>query len=57
MNSFKSRMYLYQVCKKFNIPYAESALLGIEGFVQVWMPGDGDKPVPEPRASPRRGRR
>ncbi len=55
MNSFKSRMYLYQVCKKFNIPYAEGALLGIEGFVQAWMPGDGDKPVPEPPASPAAG--
>lgn len=51
MNSFKSRMYLYQVCKKFDIPYTEGALLGIEGFIQAWMPGDGDKPVPEPRAS------
>ncbi|MEX2717103.1 MAG: ThiF family adenylyltransferase [Candidatus Sigynarchaeota archaeon] len=49
MNSFKSRMYLYQVCKKFGIPYAEGAVLGIEGFVQAWMPGDEDKPVPEPR--------
>ncbi|MBN2151430.1 MAG: ThiF family adenylyltransferase, partial [Candidatus Lokiarchaeota archaeon] len=52
INSFKSRMYLYQVCKRFGIPYVEGALLGIEGFVQAWMPGDEDKPVPEPRASP-----
>jgi ubiquitin-activating enzyme E1 C len=55
MNSFKSRMYLYQVCKKFGIPYVEGALLGIEGFVQAWLPGDGDKPVPEPHASPPAG--
>ncbi len=52
MNSFKSRMYLYQVCKKFGIPYVEGTVLGIEGFVQAWMPGDEDKPVPEPRTFP-----
>lgn len=50
MNNFKSRMYLYQVCKKFGIPYVEGALLGMEGFVQAWLPGDEDKPVPEPKA-------
>ncbi|MHA1371038.1 MAG: ThiF family adenylyltransferase [Promethearchaeota archaeon] len=40
MNNFRSRTYLYEACKRFNLPYFEGACLGMEGFVQCWMPGD-----------------
>ncbi|HME52195.1 MAG TPA: ThiF family adenylyltransferase [Candidatus Lokiarchaeia archaeon] len=52
MNNFKSRAYLHEVCKRFAIPYAEGAILGLEGFVQAWMPGDEDEGVREKNKSP-----
>ncbi|MBD3187401.1 hypothetical protein GF325_11270, partial [Candidatus Bathyarchaeota archaeon] len=40
MNSFKSRAYVHEVCKRFDIPYLEATCLGLEGFVQAWLPTD-----------------
>ena len=42
MNTFKSRTYIMEVCKRNAIPYAEAAILGMEGFVQAWLPADED---------------
>ncbi|MHA1847755.1 MAG: ThiF family adenylyltransferase [Promethearchaeota archaeon] len=42
MNEFKERSYLHQLCKKLEKPYLEGNCLGMEGFVQAWIPGDPD---------------
>lgn len=52
MNNFKSRTYLHEVCRQFAIPYVEGAILGLEGFVQAWMPGDNKEGVREKDESP-----
>lgn len=40
MNAFKSRVYAHEACKRLGVPYAEGTVLGMEGFVQAWVPGD-----------------
>nr|MDO8112195.1 ThiF family adenylyltransferase [Candidatus Sigynarchaeota archaeon] len=48
MNSFKSRTYMHEVCKNVGIPYIEGVVMGLEGFVQVWLPGDENQPPAAP---------
>jgi ubiquitin-activating enzyme E1 C len=54
MNSFKSRTYMNEVCKRLKIPFVEGSILGLEGFVQAWMPGDEEQfgQVSAPRPTP-----
>ena len=42
LNNFKTRTYMLELCKKFDIPYLEGTCLGLEGFVQAWLPKDKD---------------
>lgn len=52
MNTFKSRSYMQEVCKRSSLPYAEASILGMEGFVQVWLPADEDAEEKEDYFSP-----
>ncbi|MFX0103094.1 MAG: ThiF family adenylyltransferase [Candidatus Hodarchaeota archaeon] len=42
MNNFKSRVYVYEACKRFKIPFLEGICMGLEGFIQAWLPEDPD---------------
>ncbi len=40
MNDFKTRAYIFGACKQLGKPFLEGTCLGLQGFVQAWLPSD-----------------